>query len=206
MKPGLRELVFFLLLLGIPAATWWFVFKPNEAKAAQMEKDINAKAHNLEQVSKASANIEKLEAEIKTLASAMEYFRGKLPNQRQIPAILQEISVLVEQNELKLVSISPVASSAVIKYAQDDHYAEQAIEVKLQGDYMAFYAFLQDLETLPRITRIQKLTIEGATLTEAKQAEKAFQEGKPEAVRVPMGHVSVNFLVSIFYDKNPKQD
>ncbi len=205
MKLGLRIYIFFALLVAIPIGAYVVVFEPNQAKAQKMEKEIDAKASNLDKVSQASANIQQLEKEIATLAKAMAYFRGKLPNQRQIPAIVEEISVLVKENELKLVSISPVLQGQV-QYVQDQHYAEQAMEIKLQGDYMTFYAFLQDLEKLPRITRIQNLIVSGRTLPEVKSYEDALQAGRDTDKLKPPGHVSVKFVVSIFYDKNPSQD
>jgi Tfp pilus assembly protein PilO len=205
MKLGLRIYIFFALLVAIPIGAYVVVFEPNQAKAQKMEREIDAKAKNLDKVSQASANIQQLEKEISTLAKAMAYFRGKLPNQRQIPAIVEEISVLVKENELKLVSISPVSKTG-IQYVQDQHYAEQAIEIKLEGDYMTFYAFLQDLEKLPRITRIQNLLVSGRTLPEVKSYEDAVQAGRDTSNLKPPGHVGVKFVVSIFYDKNPSQD
>ena len=205
MKIGLREAVFFVLLLGLPLGAWWFVFKPNSAMAAKIEKDIEGKEYNLQQVTMASANIEELKKEIGSLEKAIDYFKNKLPNERQIPMIIEEISILVDQNKLKLVSISPSSTSGQVEYVPaNSPYAEQAIEVKVEGDFMAFYSFLQALEALPRITRVQKLTVKGMNLSEVRAAERALQTRQFPPDRKPMGHVSVSFLMSIFYAKNPQ--
>jgi len=205
MKIGIREIIFFVLLLCIPLGAWLFVFKPDKTRAAEISKEIQAKQHNLAQTNLASASIAALGREVTSLEEAMEYFKSKLPNQRQTPMVLKEISNLVTTHELKLVSIRPAnkASSNQIKFVPEGGpHLEQAIDIRVEGDFQNFYLFLQALESLPRITRIQELILEGNRLNDIKTVQRALNDGTElNAKRLPMGHVIVKFKMSIFFER-----
>ena len=206
MRIGLREIIFFVLLLCIPLSAWLAVFKPNNAKADETGEEIQKMQHNLTQKNLAAKSIATLEKDIASLEEAMNYFKSKLPSQRQMPTILKEISNLVTANKLKLVSIRPAnkSSNNEVKFAPTDGaYAEQTIEVRVEGDFMDFYLFLQALESLPRITRVQKLEVEGSKLNDIKAAQKALSEGEEiRSKQIPIGHVIVNFKMSIFFERS----
>jgi len=206
MRIGLREIVFFTLVLCIPVGAWWFVFRPNSAKAESIAQEIKAKEHNLTQANRASATIVSLRNEVGEIEKAMGYFKSKLPNQRQIPMVLEQISTLVRRHRLKLDSICPAMRNraAQIQYAPEGGpYSELDIDIRVEGDFLDFYAFLQELEALERITRVQKLTVEGMKIGEIKAAQTAASKSEPPPPGMrAMGHVKVNFVMSIFYEKS----
>ena len=57
--------------------------------------------------------------------------------------------------------------------------------MRLEGDFLGFYAFLQAMENQPRIMRIHKMEL----------------EKKSDA---PQGHVQANFVVSVFFEPADK--
>ncbi len=197
MRIGLREAVFFLVLLGIPVAVWLFVFKPNNRQAEQMREEIFNKKHKLALVSRASATIEGLRQEIQALEKAMTYFKEKLPNQRQVPDVVGDISDLVTKNKLQQGQIQP-ATRALNLLPGNSPYSEMAFEIEVSGNFMDFYRFLQAVEALPRITRIQKLEMEGLNLKDIQKAEEALLDGEEINEKTP-GNIKATFVMSIFY-------
>jgi Tfp pilus assembly protein PilO len=197
MRIGLREAIFFLMLLGIPVAVWLFVFKPNNAQAEQMRAEIESKRHKLSLVTRASATIDGLKKEIQALEKAMTYFKEKLPNERQVPDVVGDISDLVAEHSLQQGQIQP-ASRALELLPSASPYSEMAFEIEVAGNFMDFYRFIQAVEALPRITRIQKIEIEGLGLKDIQKAEEELLEGVEPEEKVP-GRIKATFVMSIFY-------
>jgi len=160
MKFGIREMVFMVLLLAIPVCAWWLAFRPQNAINERMMVQIEAKQAKLRELNKATATIGDLKKEIDELEKAIGFFRSKLPDEKEIDKVLQEIWKLAERNRLKTKSIRALHQKTDGFVKAGGPHAEQPIQVKLEGDFIGFYAFLQALEAQPRITRIRHMKLE----------------------------------------------
>lgn len=184
MKYGLREVIFTVLLLAIPAGAWWFVFRPNNARAAEMLQQIDAKREKLKALNHATATIGDLKRKIASLKAAIGFLQSRLPDEQEIDKVLQETWKLAELNQLKTRSIRTLAWREDRAFtATGASQAELPIEVQLEGDFVGFYTFLQALENQPRIMRIRRVK-----LARSKKA--------------PIGHVLATFEMSIFFERN----
>jgi len=182
MKFGLREIVFVVLLMGIPVVSWWFVFRPQNAQCQEMRAQIEAKQARLRELNRATATIGDLRDRIGKLEKAMAYFRSKLPSEKEIDKVLQEIWRLAESNQLRAKSIRTMdRTKGPTAFASNGEFCEQPIAVQLEGGFLGFYAFLQALENQPRIMRIQKMDL-----------------AKPRSG--VQGDMQVDFNMSIFFE------
>jgi len=187
MKFGLREVAFIVLLMGIPVGAWWFVFRPQNARNAEMLQQIEAKQAKLRELNHATATIGDLKKEIGSLEKAVAFFQSKLPDEKEIDKVLQEVWRLAEGNQLVTKSIRTLdrlGSAAPFAGAESPH-AEQPITMKLEGDFMGFYSFLLALENQPRIMRIRKMTL------------KKMDKG-------PEGSMQAEFVMSVFFERGGK--
>jgi Tfp pilus assembly protein PilO len=184
MKFGLREIVFIVLLMAIPMGAYWFVFRPQNIQNEEMRKHIEAKQAKLRELNKATGTIGDLRAEITSLTEAIDYFQSKLPSEKEVDKILQEIWLMAENNELAAKSIRTLERNSSRSFLDEhDSQAEQPIAVQLEGDFRGFYSFLLALENQPRIMRIRQMKVE--KLREAEQ-----------------GQIKVDFEMSIFFEKD----
>jgi len=138
MKIGIREIVFVVLLAAIPIGAWWFVFRPANARDAEMLKQIKVKQQKLRELNRATATIGDLKVEINSLKEAIDFFRTKLPTEKEMDQVLKGVLLLAD----------PAGP-----------YAEQPISIELEGPFEGFYGFLLALETQPRIMRIQQMNV-----------------------------------------------
>jgi Tfp pilus assembly protein PilO len=186
LKIGIREIVFFALLTAIPLGTWWFVFRPNNARDAKVLQEINAKQLKLRELNYATATIGDLRKEIADLEKAVTFFQSKLPSEKEIDKVLREVWRVAEKNQLVTKSIRTMdrANDRVFTDENSPH-CEQPITMKLEGDFMGFYSFLLDLENQPRIMRIRQMKIT-----------------KPE--KGPDGCMRAEIIMSIFFERNTK--
>ncbi len=180
MKLGMRELVFALVLMAIPLGAWQFIFKPRNQADQEARAQIEVKQQRLRAVNYATANIGDLQKEISSLQSAIEYFQSKLPNEKEIDKVLQEVWQMAERSQLVTKSIRTLQRTGAPRDAGGPN--EQPISMQLEGDYMGLYAFMQALENQPRIMRIRSMTVR-----------------KPD--KGPQGAVQATFIMSIFFEQ-----
>ena len=189
MKFGPREIVFIVLLMVIPVGAWWFVFRPQNASNAEMRRQIEAKQAKLRQLNETIGTIGDLEKQIDELTEAVQYFQSKLPSEKEVDKILQEIWLLAKSNKLNPKSIRTLKKQSGKEgfVTESSDQAEQPIKVRLEGNFRGFYAFLLALENQPRITRIREMHL------------KKPQNG-------PKGHIESEFEISIFFERNSKEE
>ena len=153
MRFGWRQLIFVLVLLMMPVAAYFSVFKPRNAQIAEAQGEIQRKLAKLRQLEQATRSIEDLGREIEKLAGAIEMFEQKLPAEREVEVVLQQVWELASKHGLTPKSVRtdrPVTSS---------QYSELPIKMVIVGDFDGFYSFLIDLEKLRRITRMPQMKL-----------------------------------------------
>jgi Tfp pilus assembly protein PilO len=184
MKFGKRQALLLVLLMAIPVGTWWFIYRPHNAYEAELKQQIEVKQQKLQQLNRATGTIGDLREEINSLQKAVGFFRSKLPSEKEIDKVLQELWRLAEQNELTTKSIRTITRNRNTSLTPEDgRHAEQPIQMKLEGDFKGFYSFLLSLENQPRIMRILKMTV--------RQPRDA-----------PPGRIQAEFIMSIFFERS----
>lgn len=178
MRFGYREILFLLVLLGMPVAAFMFVFRPVNAEIEQVRLENTTKQAKLDRL-EVTRHINNLGDEIQKLDEAIDMFEAKLPAEKEVEVILKEVWRLASQNGLRPKSVrteKPINSSM---------HNELPIRMEILGDFDGFYSFLLDLERLSRITRIPDMTLK--KLSDAE------------------GHMKATFTLSIFFEKRSGQ-
>jgi type IV pilus assembly protein PilO len=176
----MREMIFLLVLLALPAASYFFVFQPRNAQIADARREVAQKQAKLEQLEAATRNIADLGTEIDKLSEAIDLFEQKLPAEREVEVILKQVWELAAKHKLTPKSIrtdKPVPSAG---------YSELPIRLTISGDFDGFYSFLLDLEKLKRITRVPQMQIKKVPLEE--------------------GQMQADVVLSIFFEAQDKSD
>ena len=155
MQFGPRTLIFFILLLAMPAVAYWCMFKPlNEQKATALE-EIKDKRKQLNDLAKATAGEKNLAAQIEKLRQAVEFLERKLPQEKEMDKVLRETTALAEKNGLNTKSFR------LLKVVTGPGYSEQPIKMVITGPMAkGFYPFICDLEGLKRLTKIGEMKID----------------------------------------------
>ncbi len=184
MRFGLREKVFGVLLISIPVLAMWFVFRPYRARNAKVMAEVETAQAKLKALESATGTIDGLNADIRSLSKVIDFFNSRMPQEKEIDKILLEAWQMAEANRLTTKSIRPLDPNRSARPSAGKlPCGEQPIAVHLEGDFMGFYAFLLALESQPRLMRIDQMNLE------------VLQDG-------PAGHMRVNFVMSVFFDRN----
>lgn len=179
MRFGTREFVFFLVLLAVPLASWWFVFKAQNEEIAQAKQEIEHKEAMLEKLDAATAQTDDLAKVNEDIWKEIQVIESRLPSDKEVAVILQQVAQIALSNNLKLPKVKsakPVSAAA---------YMEQPLEMKIEGDFDAFYTFLLEVERLDRITRMPEMSI------------KRSKDGD--------GMIEAEFTLSIYFEQGKKR-
>ena len=168
MKFSIREIILVALMVAIPVGAWWTVYRPNNARNVAMTKEVEARQAKLRELNRVTGTIGDLKMEIASLEKAIQFFRSRLPTEKEIDKVLQEVWRLAESNNLSTKSIRTLdRQGPSILTDASGPYAEQPLSMKLEGPFTGFYGFLLALEARPRIVRLQSMDIE--KLPQAKE-------------------------------------
>jgi type IV pilus assembly protein PilO len=183
MNFGIRELIFLAILLAVPAASFFYVFKPrnDEIKTALVE--IEQKQRKLNELEQVTKKIEDIGLEIEKGREAIQLIVQKLPDERDVAGILEQITDIASNTRLGVKSIKtnkPVPAAA---------YMELPLEMVIEGEFEGFYQFLLQVENLPRITRIHDMKIARVQPTSRTPGERT-------------SGMKAEFTLSIFFEES----
>ncbi len=150
MKLTSREWVFLLLMVALLGSAG-YVLKRGEDRRQALQVEMRTMEKALEDLASATAGVDDLNRKVNALQQAVDFFSSKLPAQREIDSILAEVTKRAEANSLQTTTFRPLKGEYFASYS------EQPIEMTITGDFNGFYAFLLELERLPRLTRLMQM-------------------------------------------------
>ncbi len=180
MRFGLRELVFLLVLLAMPAVAYFAVFKEQNNKHQEARAEIQVKRAKLDMLDKKTAQFINLDEEIARLKAAIELIEQKLPAGRETYVVVNRVADLARSHKLKVEEIKPDKAVSAGPFA-----SELPIQLEITGGFEGYYRFMLELERMPRITQVPLMTL--------KRSDK---KGDLE------GTMSASMTLSIFFEND----
>ncbi len=121
-------------------------------KYQSLETELKRKEFELKEAraKTETERIAKLEEKYRHTQKRLEYLKGRLPKERQIPALLSQIASQTGL-EYNLIKMLPEESRLV--------YKEIPIQVQIKGRYQDLGKYLKGLEESTRLIKIKSLSI-----------------------------------------------
>ena len=148
-----KALIFFGLMAAIGALFYFFPYtsqlkalKARETQLAQLRKDIDEKRALVK-------DIEIYKSEIKELDSALAKAFSKLPDEKEIPGLLLNISKAGNASGLEFNYFKPG------KESPKGFYAEIPVDIKVEGLYRDHAVFFHKLKNMSRIVNVTNLMV-----------------------------------------------
>lgn len=173
MSSGLRQVVFFVLLVAVAIAGYRYMIKPANQHLAEAKQRVDGKRAKLTEFEQATAKAEDLNKQLEQLQEAVRFFESKLPPTSEVHKVLEQVTVIAQKQGLKPKTIRTLAQK------DNSGYVEQPMNMRLVGDFTSFYSFLLELEKLPRIMKLRELRLDKQNQDE--------------------GQVAAEFILSIFF-------
>ncbi len=184
MRLGVREVIFLIVLLVVPVASYFYVFKPRNVEIRQAQEEIKSKQAKLDKLREVTEKIDDMGLAIDQGRAAIDLVEAKLPSKQEVEVILEDVALLASRSRL---SVKSVKSQAPVSAAG---YMEQPLTIIMEGGFDGFYQFLLQLENLPRITRIHQMKLERFTPRASRRGTK-----------MPQGLMKAEFTLSIYYEQ-----
>ena len=130
--------------------------RPDAGAAAQMHRDARTFCDTVNERTQRLQKVGDTRRELATLDGALAAFDAAIPPDQQIGAFLEKLDQIARESGLSDKSVKP--ADPVI----GAQVACLPIDVNVTGRFAAMYEFLQRVESLPRVARIQRLELSGA--------------------------------------------
>lgn len=158
--------VFVVLLGGTLGAFYYLYVVPTLKQDAEESTVIEERKRALADLDKSTAGITDINHKIKDLQDAVQFFESKLPKEKEVETVLEEVWKKAEANSLQAKTIRSG------KTERTANYSLQQIDMELSGDFNGFYLFIQQLERLPRLTRVEAMSLEKISDREGEMQAK----------------------------------
>ncbi len=142
------------IIIVLISITYFTVIKGGMARAAVLKDEVKMHEQELSSVSEVSLELDRIEDDIKTMQKNLENFDRQLPDDKRIYEVLNDIDRLAKENSVDLQAVTPG------KLEKGELYSRIPITISSNADIKSFYRFLHELESIPRITRTERLQID----------------------------------------------
>jgi Tfp pilus assembly protein PilO len=187
-KLTLREGVFLVLLFAIVLGQWQLVIVPQEKLRGQLEDDIEAKRGHVEtfrEIKDAAQG--SIKSDIARLNRQIMEIRGRIASMDEQYDIRTGLTRQAKRNHLVVGNVSssgtPTASSAG---PPNENIKELVFSIKLQGDYMDFFTFIEAIERMDRLFTVERVVLE----------QMEIKKGQEREMR---GHVNANMDLKFYF-------
>ena len=152
-SPLKRILILAAMIAVLVAAFIYFLYLPQLKTVQREERKLKKARVKLHQTQQIAAQLPAFEAEKEKLDRAFKKALNRLPDNKDIPALLLKITQLGKDAKLKFNLFHPLA----IK--RKDFYAEVPIDIEVHGSYHAVGRFFSQICAMPRIVNIRNFSM-----------------------------------------------
>ena len=150
------------VLLVLTGAYYYFLYAPEKRNLDVLEAKYNTLAKQLQESKAIHRDLEKFEAEVNKLNAELAVARTQLPDEKEIPEILKNISSLGKESNLEFVLFRPKPEEP------QQFYAKVPIDLAVIGHYHDLGVFFDKVSKLPRIINVVDFNITRATKLDSK--------------------------------------
>lgn len=188
MRHLLLVLGFLFGLIGLPAASYFTVFRPTQNQIDRAKSEVQHMRSILEKLKEEAAKNEDFERANEELQKSVAFIEERLPTNQEIDNVVRQVSQLAIDSGLAPPGIK------TNKPQPAGIYQEMPIDMETAGSFAGYQNFMVQLEKLPRVMRIHNMKIVGQDRMSSQQEKNA-----PE--------VKVSFTLSIYFQADqPESD
>ena len=187
-----KIMLLIVVLLALTGVYYYFLYTPEKADLDALEAKYNTLAKQLQESKAIHRDLEKFEAEVNKLNAELAVVRTQLPDEKEIPEILKNISSLGKESNLEFMLFRPKPEEP------QQFYAKVPIDLAVIGHYHNLGVFFDKVSKLPRIINVVDFNITRAKDSKGKTEVKddtairtscllntyRFVEKKPEEKKV----------------------
>jgi type IV pilus assembly protein PilO len=147
--PPSKKAIILAVILGIMAALYFRGFySPMQEELGVLKADLNKSVEELNKSRTIARDYQKFKEQVAKLDTELKDALAQLPNEKEIPEILKNITILGKESNLEFTLFRPKAEEP------QQFYAKVPIELTLSGAYHNTGIFFDKVSKLPRIINV----------------------------------------------------
>lgn len=154
----LYRILVFLGIFAILAGPFvWFIYLPKMEKIEELKNEQQALDSKLLRANAKKRQLKHLQKEMIKAQAEFKMVKKKLPEQKEIPSLLANISRSGHEAGLEFLLFQPGPEK------RKDFYAEIPVSIRVSGKYHDVALFFDKVSRLSRIVNIDNIRIAGIT-------------------------------------------
>lgn len=153
--PRPQKIVAGIIALIVVSGLGYFVISPKLTERETLRLRSEALQAEVQKAQADEANLRPFRQQAEVLRKRLEAAKGRLPSEKEIPALYRQVSDLALQSGLLVALFAPKAPE------DRDSVAEIPVTVTAEGTYHQFGAFFSRLGRIPRIVNLGDFRMAG---------------------------------------------
>jgi type IV pilus assembly protein PilO len=149
----LAGLIIFLLVIG-----YFYLYLPGDDKLTKLAEEISAVRGDRDKKKALSANLPKLQKEVKEWDAKLKAAVAQLPNRKEIPDLLSSLSTKAREAGLEILLFRPRAENF------QEFYAEIPVDIVVRGGFFNAVTFFDEVGKLSRLVNIDNIDLKNPKL------------------------------------------
>ncbi|MBI3814645.1 MAG: type 4a pilus biogenesis protein PilO, partial [Nitrospinae bacterium] len=150
-----RWIVICVIQILIFTGYYFLSYSGKTEEIAKLNGELSALQQEIAKNEKVAKRLPVLEKEIEKLDVDLSVAKTQLPEEKEIPSLLTNISNLAMQSGLDILTFKPGGESP------KDFYAEVPVQIKINGSFHNTLEFFDKVSKMPRIVTISNIKIGG---------------------------------------------
>ena len=164
------------IIVGLGCLYYFMKHKPLQEELEVKRGELTKLQAKYNEQQKVMAQLPKFEKELKELKIKLDESLKLLPNTREIPSLLTNISTEALNSGLKILLFQPQPEQT------KDFYAEIPVEMQVSGKYHDLGYFFDKVSKLNRIVNISKIEIDSKKKVKGASARDVTLQASFDAV------------------------
>jgi type IV pilus assembly protein PilO len=135
-----------LLALG-----FFYIYQPSADEISRLTEEATKVREDRDQKQKTAANMAKLERDLKEWDAKLKMVIAQLPDSREIPDLLSNISTKARESGLDIVLFRPRPENP------KEFYAEIPVDIVVRGGFYSAVAFFDEVGKFNRLVNIDNI-------------------------------------------------
>lgn len=144
------------ILVAIAGLYWYLVYRPKSAELAELNTKVEKLQAELNESKAIAADLPKFKEEVARLDAELKKALLELPDKKEIPSLLTNISNLGTDSGLEFLRFKP------LNEVPSGFYAKVPVEINVKGTFYNVATFFDKVSKLPRIVNIGEVVMGSA--------------------------------------------
>jgi len=151
--PTKQKILILAIALAVEAAVLlWFLYRPKYQELGELNNQLSTLQNQIDEKTRIANNLPRLKHEYDQLNLELAQALTELPNSKEIPSLLTNITALGKNAGLDFLVFRPKPESP------KDFYAEVPVDITVSGSYYSVANFFAAVANLPRIVNITNVS------------------------------------------------